>query len=251
MTGAVCMAALAATRAGAGYATVAAPAELEAILEVKLTEVMTIGLEGTDGSLAAGAATAVIERSARSGCVVLGPGLGRTDHAARLARELAPRVDAPLLIDADGLNALGTALGSLRERSRPTILTPHAGELARLLGCSSEEVGARRLACARQAAEASGAIVVLKGDDTIVTDGERTAVNAHGSPALATAGTGDVLSGTIAALVARGTDAYDAACAGVLGHARAGTVAAGRIGLVESVVASDVIESLPQGLRRP
>jgi len=249
MTGAVCMSAIAATRAGAGYATVAAPAELESILEVKLTEVMTIGLDGTGGSLGAAAAAKVIERSSRSGCVVLGPGLGRAEHAARLARELAPRIDSPLLIDADALNAIGTDLEILRERSDPTVLTPHAGELGRLLGCSSEEIGAHRLASARSAAEAAGAIVVLKGDDTIVTDGERIAVNAHGSPALATAGTGDVLSGTIAALIARGTEAFEAACAGVLAHARAGTLAAERIGLVESVIAGDVIEALPRGLR--
>lgn len=249
MTGAVCMAAGAATRAGAGYATVAAPAELEHILEIKLTEVMTIGLDGNDGALGAAAAPRVLERAARSACVVLGPGLGRAEHAARLARDLAPRIASPLLIDADGLNAIGTELELLARREAATILTPHAGELARLLGCSSEEVNASRLACARRAAEASGAVVVLKGDDTIVVEGSRVAVNDHPSPALATAGTGDVLSGTIAALVARGTAPFDAACAGVLGHARAGSLAAERIGMAESVVASDVIEALPHGLR--
>ncbi len=249
MTGAVCMASTAAARAGAGYATVAAPAELEDILEVKLTEVMTMGLDGTGGALGAAAAPAVLERAERSGCVVLGPGLGRAEHSARLVRELAPRIDSPLLIDADGLNALGTDLSALREREKPTVLTPHAGELARLLGCESSEVDASRLACARRAAEASGAIVVLKGDDTLVVEGDRVAVNAHASPALATAGTGDVLSGTIAALIARGAEPYVAACAGVLAHARAGSIAAERIGLVESVVATDVIEALPLGLR--
>jgi len=249
MTGAVCMAALAATRAGAGYATVAAPAELEPILEAKLTEVMTIGLDGVGGGLGVAAAAQVLERSTRSGCVVLGPGLGRADHSARLALELAPRIDAPLLIDADGLNALGTDMAVLAGRSEPTVLTPHAGELGRLLGVPSEEISAHRLASARRAAESAGAVVVLKGDDTIVTDGTRVAVNAHGSPALATAGTGDVLSGAIAALIARGTEPFEAACAGVLAHARAGSIAAERIGLVESVIATDVIEALPHGLR--
>jgi NAD(P)H-hydrate epimerase len=191
----------------------------------------------------------VLERAERSACVVLGPGLGRSEHAARLARDLAPRIDAPLLIDADGLNALGTGLAGLRERGKPTVLTPHAGELARLLGRESAEVNASRLASARRAAEESGAVVVLKGDDTIVVDGDRIAVNAHASPALATAGTGDVLSGTIAALIARGTEPFEAACAGVLGHARAGSIAAERVGMVESVVATDVIEALPPGLR--
>lgn len=248
LTGAVCMSSMAAIRAGAGYATVGAPDSLEAILEVKLTEVMTVGLESNGGSLGAAAAGTVIERSERSGCVVLGPGLGRAEHSAHLVRDLAPRIDAPLLIDADGLNALGTDLEPLARRRQPTILTPHAGELARLLGCSSDEVSARRLDCARRASESSGAVVVLKGDDTLVVWGDRIAVNAHASPALATAGTGDVLSGTIAALVARGTEPFEAACAGVLAHARAGTHAAARWG-VESVIATDVIEALPRGLR--
>ena len=249
MTGAVCMAALAAIRAGAGYATVAAPDSLEAILEVKLTEVMTVGLESRDGGLGAAAASAVLERSERAACVVLGPGLGRAEHSAKLARELAPRIGAPLLIDADGLNALGTEIGLLARRDAPTILTPHAGELGRLLGLPSDAIGARRLASARRAAAEAGAVVVLKGSDTLVVEGERVAVNALESPALATAGTGDVLAGTIAALVARGARPFEGACAAVLAHARAGVGAAEKVG-TDSVIASDVIEALPGGLRR-
>ncbi len=108
------------------------------------------------------------------------------------------------MIDADGLNAHAGRLADLRERRHPTVLTPHAGELGRLLERSSDQIGERRLAAAKEAARESGAVVVLKGDDTIVTDAERAAVNALSAPALATAGTGDVLSGTIGALLARG-----------------------------------------------
>jgi hydroxyethylthiazole kinase-like uncharacterized protein yjeF len=248
LTGAVCMASTAAIRSGAGYATVAVPASLEAIFEVKLTEVMSVGLDDVGGGLGAAAAKTILERSERAACVVLGPGIGRAEHTATLVRELVPRIESPLLIDADGLNALGTDLDLLSGRSAPTILTPHAGELGRLLGCPSDEVNAHRLGCARRAAEAAGAIVVLKGDDTLVVDGERLAVSTGGSSALATAGTGDVLSGTIAALVARGMEAFAGACAGVLAHARAGRVAGERWG-VESVIAGDVIEALPEGLR--
>lgn len=248
LTGAVCMASLAAIRAGAGYATAAAPDSLEPILEVKLTEVMTMGLASRDGGLDAAAADAVLERAERAACVVLGPGLGRAEHSAKLARELAPRIAAPLLIDADGLNALGTELAILTRRDSPTILTPHAGELGRLLGCPSEAIAEKRLRCARRASQGSGSVVVLKGDDTLVVDGDRVAVNAHGSPALATAGTGDVLSGAIAALIARGTEPFEGACAAVLAHARAGSYAASRVG-VESVIATDLIEVLPRGLR--
>ena len=103
--------------------------------------------------------------------MVLGPGLGRAEHSARLVRELVPRIAAPLLIDADGLNALGTDLAPWRRATHPTILTPHAGELSRLLGSSSAEVNARRLASARRAADEADAVVVLKGDDTLVRRG--------------------------------------------------------------------------------
>jgi NAD(P)H-hydrate repair Nnr-like enzyme with NAD(P)H-hydrate dehydratase domain len=128
------------------------------------------------------------------------------------------------------------------------VLTPHAGELARLLGTDSRQVEAHRLASARRAAELSGAIVVLKGDDTIVVEGKRIAVSAGGAPALATAGTGDVLSGTIGALLARGMEPFVAVCAGVDAHRRAGKIAAERLGAVESVVATDVIAALPAAL---
>ncbi|HET6832127.1 MAG TPA: NAD(P)H-hydrate dehydratase [Solirubrobacterales bacterium] len=249
LTGAPCLAARAAIRAGAGYATVGCPASLEPILEAKLTEVMTTGLDEADGSLDVAAVGAILERAERAACAVIGPGLGRADPSRRLVRELAPLIAAPLLIDADGLNALGTDLGLLRDREAPTVLTPHAGELGRLLGCSSEEIGARRLARARSASEESGAVVVLKGDDTIIVDGDRVAVNALSSPALATAGTGDVLSGTIAALIARGCEPFAAACTGVYAHARAGRIAADRLG-AESVIAGDVVEALPGGLAR-
>jgi hydroxyethylthiazole kinase-like uncharacterized protein yjeF len=249
LTGAVCMAAEAAIRAGAGYAAVAAPGELEPILEVKLTEVMTLAVPGREGSLDPEAAAPILERGATANCVVLGPGLGRSEGAAALARDLARRIAVPLLIDADGLNALGTDLGALEGTDRPLVLTPHAGELGRLLGSDSGAVDERRLDSATAAARRCGGIVVLKGDDTIVTDGERVAVNAEASPGLATAGTGDVLSGTIAALLARGAEPFEAACAGVLAHARAGRVAAERVG-TESVIATDVIGALPAGLAR-
>jgi NAD(P)H-hydrate epimerase len=233
-------------RAGAGYVTALVPASLNPIFEVRLLEVMTAPLADVDGSIEPGAVTAAIERAGRAKSLVLGPGLGRAAGAGEFARELARRADIALLLDADGLNAHAGVLEALAERAAATILTPHAGELARLLATESAEVAARRLASATRAATEGDAIVVLKGDDTIVAhpDG-RTAVSRGASPALATAGTGDVLSGVIGAYLAKAMDPFHAACAGVFVHAAAGRLAARRIG-TEGVIAGDVIEALPE-----
>ncbi|HSJ17269.1 MAG TPA: NAD(P)H-hydrate dehydratase [Solirubrobacterales bacterium] len=247
LTGAVCMASEAAIRAGAGYATVAVPRGLEDIFEVKLTEVMSRGCPGPEGSLGPEAADEILELVERAAAVALGPGLGRTDGAFELARSLSGAIEAPLVIDADGLNAHAGRLDALARRDAPTILTPHAGELARLLDSDSDHVAAHRLRCAQEASRQSGAIVVLKGDDTLVVDGDRVAIDRVDSPALATAGTGDVLTGVVSAMLARGVEPFAAACAGVLAHARAGRVAADRVG-AESVIATDVIASVPAGL---
>ena len=249
LTGAVRMASLAAIRAGAGYATVAVPADLEMVFELAQPEVMSVGCPGGDGCLIPASKKAVLRTFERAAAGVVGPGLGRNPGSFELAREAVAKIEAPLVLDADGLNAFAGRLGELRAREAPTILTPHAGELGRLLERDSAEVDAHRLACVREAAEVAGAIVVLKGDDTIVSDGSRTAVNAISAPALATAGSGDVLSGMTAALLARGMEPFAAACAAVVAHARAGRLAADRVGVAESVIAGDVIDSVPLGLR--
>jgi NAD(P)H-hydrate epimerase len=251
LTGAVQMSSLAAIRAGAGYATVAVPADLEPIFEAGQPEVMSVGCPGGDGCLAPGSLKLVLRTFERAAAGVFGPGMGRDPGSVELAREAAAAIEAPLVIDADGLNAFAGAIERIAGRAAPTVLTPHAGELGRLLDRSSEQIAAQRLAAAREAARAAGAIVVLKGDDTIVTDGVRIAVNALSAPALATAGTGDVLSGMLAALLARGLEPFAAACAAVLAHARAGREAASRIGAAESVIAGDVIDSIPLGMVPP
>jgi ADP-dependent NAD(P)H-hydrate dehydratase / NAD(P)H-hydrate epimerase len=249
LTGAVQMSSLAAIRAGAGYATVAVPADLEAIFEAAQPEVMSVGCPGGDGCLAPASAKTLLRAFERAAAGVLGPGLGRDPGSVELAREALGAIGVPLVLDADGLNAFAGKLGLIAAREAPTLLTPHAGELGRLLGRSPEEIAQHRLEAAREAARAAAAVVVLKGDDTIVTDGERVAVNALAAPALATAGTGDVLSGIAAAMLARGLEPFAAACAAVLAHARAGRDAAQRIGAAESVIATDVIDSVPVGMR--
>jgi NAD(P)H-hydrate epimerase len=235
-------------RAGAGYVTAYVPRSLEAIFELRLLEVMTRALPDENGSLAHRGAEAVVEAAARAGALVLGPGLGRADDALAFARDVAASAGAPLLLDADGLNAHAGALDDLASRTAATVLTPHAGELGRLLGRPSEDIEVHRLRSAREAARRANAIVVLKGDDTIIAAPDGTvAINGLGAPALATAGTGDVLSGVIGAFLAKGMDPFTAACAGVRRHAAAGRVAAAEHG-PDGVIASDVVAALPRAL---
>lgn len=247
MTGAVCLAAEAAARGGAGYVTAAVPGDLERIFEAKLTEVMTVACASRDGGFRSAAADQIVSEADRASAVLIGPGLGREQGAARLVRDLAARITSPLVIDADALFALSQRLDGLAARSAPTVITPHAGEMGRLLGVDTTEVERSRLESTKAAAKASGAITVLKGDDTIVVDGDRVAINTLSSPGLATAGTGDVLAGLVSALIARGADPFEATCAAVMAHSRAGVAAAARIG-AESVMARDVIEAIPVGL---
>jgi ADP-dependent NAD(P)H-hydrate dehydratase / NAD(P)H-hydrate epimerase len=249
LTGAVRMSSTAAIRAGAGYATVAVPADLEPVFEAAEVEVMSRGIPGPEGRLGTAGVDALLAAYEKAAAGVFGPGLGRDEDSLALARSVVPRIDAPLVVDADGLNAFAGSLSYLAAREAPTVLTPHAGELGRLLKRESSEINEHRLTAAVEAASRGGAVVVLKGDDTIVTDGERVAVNAVAAPALATAGSGDVLSGMTAALLARGLEPFAAACAAVIAHARAGQEAARRVGLTESVIAGDVIGAIPAGLR--
>jgi NAD(P)H-hydrate epimerase len=253
LTGAPSLTSEAALRAGAGIVTACVPASLNLVFEQRLVEVMTRPCADEDGVMTPEAADEILEAAGRAGAVALGPGLGRTEGSRALAGFLLDRLDVPVVLDADGLWALAGHLDWVFSREAPTVLTPHAGELGRLLGRSSDEVGAHRLAAAREAAAIARCVVVLKGDDTIVVDGSAdepaVAINVVSAPGLATAGTGDVLAGTIGALLARGLDPFAAACCAVRANTTAGVLAADRIGAAESVIAGDVIEALPEALR--
>ncbi len=251
LTGAPSMASESAMRAGAGYVTALVPGSLNPIFEVRLLEVMSVPLPDEGGSLTTEALDVVIERCQRADALVLGPGFGRQDAALELARQIARQTPVPLLLDADGLNAHAGSLETLAEREAAAVLTPHAGELARLLETDSGAVAGKRLESVRGAASSAGSIVLLKGDDTLVASPDgRVAVSRGGVSALATAGTGDVLSGVIGAFLAKRMDAFEAACAGVFVHARSGQLAARDKG-PEGVIASDVIKRLPVALRDP
>jgi ADP-dependent NAD(P)H-hydrate dehydratase / NAD(P)H-hydrate epimerase len=254
LSGAPRMAALGAMRAGAGYVTACVPASVQTTLATGPPELMTRPLPELDGALTPAGVDVVLEAARRGGALALGPGLGRGDQAVAFARTLASRSELPLVLDADGLNAHAAGagasadghLGDIAARGWATVLTPHAGELARLLDLDSEQIERERLAYARQTAERASAVVVLKGDDTLIAEPSGlVAVSPGDSPALATAGTGDVLGGVIAALLAQGLAPFAASAAGVLLHAEAGRLAARVQGAAEGVVASDVIAALP------
>lgn len=181
--------------------------------------------------------------------LVIGPGLGRSESARNAARGLVAAATGPAVVDADALNAFEGQPETLAGSNMDLVLTPHTGELASLLGVSRAEVEASRLKSAQLLAKKAEAIVVLKGDDTLVVapDG-LVAVSPGESPALATAGSGDVLSGTIGALLAKGVSPFHAACAGVLLHLEAGRIAAERG--VEGVIAGDIAQALPSARQR-
>jgi hydroxyethylthiazole kinase-like uncharacterized protein yjeF len=246
LTGAPCLASESAQRAGAGYVTALIPASLNLVFEQRLLEAMSVPLPDEGGALQPGGLDEILTRCERAGALTLGPGIGRARPTQELVRAVAGRAPIPLLLDADGLFAYSGQLPELASREAATVLTPHAGELGRLLERESSEIEAHRLSAVREAASAAQAIVVLKGDDTIVCvpDG-RAAISRGGAAALATAGTGDVLSGVIGAYLSKGMQPFTAACAGVFVHARAGQLAAAEIG-DEGVIASDVIGLLPR-----
>jgi NAD(P)H-hydrate epimerase len=224
---------------------------LQDLVASQLLGAMVFGFgEDEARSLTSSALPALIEESARADAVALGGGLGRRPHAVALARELATRLAKPLVLDADALWALSPAedrlVPALRLAPAPRVLTPHLGEMARLTGKDAADLEARRIDAARGWAQRWGAVVVLKGAPTVVAapDG-RVSVNPTGTPALATAGTGDVLAGVLVALLAQGLAPFDAARLAAFVHGRAGERAGDEIG-VPGAIASDLIERLPR-----
>lgn len=250
LSGAPILAARGAMRAGAGYVTVGVPPALTRTVDQHLIEAMPLPLPGPADHHDSQNAEAILEHlGLRGGALVLGPGLGSGPGAEGLLTALA-HAPVPLVVDADGLNAMAGRPELLADRDAPTVLTPHAGELGRLLGVAAADVTARRLHHARAAAGAANAVVVLKGDDTIVAQpgGAVVSISRGDAPGLATAGTGDVLAGVIGALLARGLSAGQAASAGVVLHTEAGRLAATAAGCADGVIAGDVARALPTAL---
>jgi len=248
-TGAAVMAAQAAMRAGVGLVTLGVPESLNDIFEEKLTEVMTVPLpETAERSLAPEALEKILCELAGKTALALGPGISTNAGTAKLVEKLLPKVKVPMLIDADGLNILAIDETPLKKVKAPVVLTPHPGEMGRLLGVLAREVQADRPAAALDLARQFNAPVVLKGARTLVASpaGEFY-INPTGNPGMATAGTGDVLTGVIGSFMAQGIDAFGAARLGVYIHGSAGDMAALEKGQ-QGLIASDIIEALPASL---
>ena len=246
-TGAAYLASTAAARSGAGLVRLLVGETIYPILAAKVTEVMATPVaEVGPGVIGHAAHDSVMRHMADATAAVIGPGLGRDRSTWRLVVDLALHVECPLVIDADGLNALADSPRSKRKLGPRRVLTPHPGEMARLTGKTIESIAADRQGSARRAAKEWGAVVVLKGAHTVVAhpDG-RLSEDPHEVPALASGGTGDVLAGVIGALMAQGSDPFGAAVTGVYVHAAAGRSLAQRFG-DSGVVASDLLLEIPR-----
>jgi NAD(P)H-hydrate epimerase len=249
LSGAPALVALGALRAGAGLVRVAVPRSVQGIVAGHRMEALTAGLEeDDDGALVPAALERIRALAEEADVVAIGPGAGRAPGTRRLLRSVVTDVRRPMVVDADALFAWNEDLAALGSRREATVLTPHEGEAARLLGTTAEAIRKDRDGSARrlvQAAAGRGAVVaVLKGNRTIVTDGERTHRNETGGPVLASGGTGDVLCGIVAALMASPEiEAYEATCIGVWAHGQAALrVASGRD---RGILASEVADALP------
>ena len=248
-TGAAALAAAGAARAGAGLVTIACPESLNAILEVKCTEAMTAPVAETAGrAFAAGAEKALLELAQTRDAIVLGPGIGRAEETLALVRRLAARLERPLVLDADALVAFADDPAALASRRAPTIVTPHPGEAAALLASEPAAINADRPAAARELAARTGAVVVLKGAATVTAAAQgRLAVNPTGGPVLATGGTGDVLAGMAAGLLAQGVAPFEAAALAVFAHGLAADRLAASRGSA-GALAGEVAERVPAAL---
>ena len=247
MAGAAALCGASALRSGAGLVRVATSAEVQPTVASFEPSYMTYPLPcDADGLIQFVAAEPILRRfTASADVVAVGPGLGQSADIRQLVHFLLSETDKPLVIDADGLNAIVDRIDLLSHVSRPVILTPHPGEFARLTQLTTAEVQAERAQrAAALASVAEGLVVVLKGAGTVVTDGTRCYVNTTGNPGMATGGSGDVLTGVIAALLGQRIPGFEAAQIGVFVHGLAGDIARDHDGEI-GMIAGDIVDALP------
>jgi NAD(P)H-hydrate epimerase len=249
--GAAIMSAQAALRSGAGAVILCAPRSLYAVLSRRLTEVMVMPVaESPAGTFSIDSMEDIAPHLAWADVVVAGPGISRHPQASGFVRALLPTLHGKTLLDADAINALAGRANLLPCAQGEIVLTPHAGECARLTGLRASEIEARRFSLPRELARRLEVTMVLKGAPTVVCGMEGPAyINATGNPGMATAGSGDVLTGLLAGLWAQGMSAVDASCAAVFSHGLAGDIAAERFGM-RSLLALDILEAFPEACDR-
>ena len=249
MAGAAVLAGRSALRAGAGLVRVATAESAFPAVAAQLTCCLTQSLPETRaGTIALGARHVLARLAEANDVMALGPGLGRHPSTDLLVARLALRTERPMVLDADALNALAADPAALDRAAGPRVLTPHPGEMARLCATDVPTVQADRQAVAGDFAHRHGCVVVLKGHETVATDGRRVYTSTTGNPGMATAGSGDVLTGVVAALLGQGLSPLDAAQLGVAVHGLAGDAARDRLGEV-SLTARDIADALPHAFR--
>lgn len=243
-TGAAALAAMGALRSGAGLVFLGVPESIYAIEAVKLTEAIVFPLPDCGGTLSAEAIPEILERLPKMDAVVIGCGLGQSEGAFEVVKAVLEHAACPVVLDADGINLIAAHKDILRGRSYATILTPHAGEFSRLSGCLPE----KRIADAESLSRELGAIVVLKGYETVITDGTVTYINPTGNPGMAVGGSGDVLAGIIGSFLGQGIAPLEAAACGAWVHGAAGDLCAREIGQY-GMLPTDMVQILPRLLK--
>ncbi|MBQ2785907.1 MAG: NAD(P)H-hydrate dehydratase [Oscillospiraceae bacterium] len=243
-TGAAALAAMGALRSGAGLVFLGVPESIYAIEAVKLTEAIVFPLPDEGGKLSRKAILEILKRLENMDAVLIGPGLGQSEDTFLVTKAVLQHAVCPVILDADGINVLAGHMDILRDRHYPTILTPHAGEFGRIYG----QIEPDRVFCAAAFARENGCILLLKGHETVITDGEDGYVNHTGNPGMAVGGSGDVLAGIIATLVGQGVEPLKAAACGAWLHGAAGDICAKEIGQY-GMLPSDMLEVLPRLLK--
>lgn len=243
-TGAAALASMGALRSGAGLVFLGVPRSIYAIEAVKLTEAIVFPLPDADGKLSADAIPEILERLPKMNAVLIGPGLGQSQDVTNVVKTVLEQAKCPVVLDADGINAMSKHIDILRGRKFSTILTPHDGEFARLGG----KIGTDRVAAAERMARELGCVMLLKGHRTVITDGTSTYINHTGNPGMAVGGSGDVLAGIIVSLLGQGIEPLEAAACGVWLHGAAGDRCAAELGQY-GMLPTDMLNVLPRLLK--